>query len=242
MLFSFESFATLNRWLTGFWRLIALNLLWTATTVLGLGVLGIGPASYALARYLDRWFRHGETPPLLRTHLRHVREQWGRSMLMGLVLSGAGAVILVNLLSLTDWYLRAANLLAAVLLVLIGAYVFFVLAAMDVPGLRRPLITALLLGLGSLHWTILGATAVAIAEAVMLRYALALFPLLGAVLPFAVVAVILRPVLRDLGAAADTALDADPSAPTQTPARRTDAPAPRPAPGRALPLTKGTPA
>src|SRR5690625_7190490 len=63
MLFSFEQFATLNRWLGGLWRLILLNLMWTAVTLLGLGILGVGPASYALAAYLDGWMRDGRTPP-----------------------------------------------------------------------------------------------------------------------------------------------------------------------------------
>ncbi len=73
---------------------------------------GIGPpASYALAKYLDRWFRHGETPPAMtRTFWAYAREQAGRSILMGVILQAAAVVIAVNLMSLTDWYLRAANL------------------------------------------------------------------------------------------------------------------------------------
>ena len=119
-------------------------------------------------------------------------------MAMGWLLLAVAAVIGVNLLSLTDWYLRFANLAALAVLVLIGAHVFFVLSAMDVPGLRRPLITALLLGLGSLHRVVLGATAVGLAYVVMYHFAIALLPLLGAVLPALVVALSLRPVLTGL--------------------------------------------
>ena len=213
MLFSFEAFATLNRWLGGFWRLILLNLLWTAVTLLGLGLFGIGPASYALATYLDGWFRHGRTPPTIRTFLRDARERLGAAVAMGLVLSAAGVVIGVNLLSLSDWYLRAANHSALIVLLIIGAYVFFVMAATEVRGLHRQIGGALLLGIGSLHWTIIGALAVAIAEAFMLRFAVALFPLLGAVLPFLAVALILRPVLTDL----DQAVTAETETPADTP-------------------------
>jgi len=198
MLFSFEQFATLNRWLGGLWRLILLNLMWTAVTLLGLGILGVGPASYALAAYLDGWMRDGRTPPVVRTFLDEARAQLGRSMVMGVLLVLAGAVIGVNLLSLSDWYLRAANHIALGVLLVIAAYVFFVMAATELRGLHRQIGGALLLGFGSLHWTLLGALAVAVGEAVMLRYALALFPLLGAVLPAFVVALILRPVLTDL--------------------------------------------
>lgn len=210
MFFSFESFATLNRWLGGFWRLILLNLLWTAVTLLGLGVLGVGPASYALAKYLDGWFRHGRTPPTVRTFLRDARERLGASIGMGLVLSGVGVVIGVNLLSLDDWYLRAANHLALAVLLIIGAYVFFVMAATELRGLPRQIGGALLLGVGSLHWTIIGALAVALAEVVMLRFAVALFPLLGAVLPFLAVALILRPVLTDLDRNAEAGTESQP--------------------------------
>ncbi|MGY5765301.1 YesL family protein [Brachybacterium sp. DNPG3] len=197
-MFAFDQFAQLNRWLGGFWRLIALNLLWIAVTLLGLVVVGIGPASYALAKYLDRWFRHGETPAMVPAFWRYAREQGLRPVAMAAILQAAAVVIAVNLMSLTDWYLRAANLGALVLLAVIGSYVFFVMAATEVRGMRRQLSGALLLGVGSLHWTVLGATAVGLSCWLMTRFAVPLLLLLVPVLPFAVVAAILRSVLRDL--------------------------------------------
>lgn len=205
-MFGFEQFVTLNRWLTGFWRLAWLNTLWLAVTVLGLGVLGAGPASYALAKYLDRWFRHGEIPPAAPTFFRYARELRWHPVLMGLILQTAGAVILVNLLGLTDWYLRAANLLAFAVLWIITVYVFFVMAAMDLRGLRAQLSGALLLGLGSLHWTILGTTAVLASYGLMIRFAVPLLAMFGVALPAVVFATICRRVLRDLEAAPVTAL------------------------------------
>jgi len=219
MLFSFESFATLNHWLAAFWRLILLNLLWIVVTLAGLVVLGLGPASYALAACLDGWIRRGDGPPTAATFLRRAREQGFRPVLMGWVLLAAGSVILVNLLSLTDWYLRVANLVALAALVLIGAYVFFVMAATEVVGARRQIVTALLLGVGSLHWSVLGATGMTLAYLAMFRLAMPLLLLLGAVLPALLVALILRSAWRDL--------------PRDPEAVRTDAPAP---------LTKGVPA
>lgn len=198
MLFSFEQFATMNRWLSGFWRLIWLNILWTAMTLGGGVIFGLGPASYALAASLDHWFRLGETPPTTAAFWRHARAQGRRSMIMGWLLLAAAAVIGVNLLSLSNWYLRFANFAALALLLLIGMHVFFVLSAMDVPGIRRPLISALLIGVGSLHWVILGATSVALTHVLMYRFAIALLPLLGVVLPALIVALYLRPVLTGL--------------------------------------------
>ena len=54
-MFSVDSFLRLNAILSGAWRLAYLNLLWIATTVLGLVVFGIGPATYAVAAYVDRY-------------------------------------------------------------------------------------------------------------------------------------------------------------------------------------------
>src|SRR5699024_1465116 len=74
LMFGFEHFTALTRRLSGSWRLAGLNLLWIAVTVVGLGVLGVGPASYAMAQDPHRWFRHGEPPPLVPTYLRYARE------------------------------------------------------------------------------------------------------------------------------------------------------------------------
>ena len=197
-MFGFEQFVALNRRLAGIWRLAGLNLLWIAVTVAGLGVLGAGPASYAMAKYLHRWFRHGETPPLVPTYLRYARELRWQPVLMGGVLLLAGGIVLVNLLSLSDWYLRAANLVALAVLWIITAYVFTVLAALDVQGLRAQLVSALMLGIGSLHWTILGTTAVVIGYGLMLRFAVPLLALFGVGLPAAVFAAICSRIIRDL--------------------------------------------
>lgn len=242
-MFGFEQFVELNRRLAGIWRLAGLNLLWIAVTVAGLGVLGIGPASYAMAKYLYRWFRHGETPPLVPTFLRDARELRWRPVLVGVVLLSSGGISLVNLLSLTDWYLRVANLLALAVLWIISAHVFTVLAALDVEGLRSQLVSALLLGLGSLHWTVLGTTAVVIGYALMLRFAVPLLAMFCAALPAAVFAAICSRTLRDLEPSEAEDPRSSPRLPAH-PATRTVARSrrPVPAPGSVRPLRKGTPA
>lgn len=242
-MFGFEQFVALNRRLAGIWRLAGLNLLWIAVTIAGLGVLGVGPASYAMAKYLHRWFRHGETPPLVPTFLRDARELRWQPVLVGAVLLLAGGIVLVNLLSLTDWYLRLANLLALAVLWIITAYVFTVLAALDVQGLRSQLTSALLLGLGSLHWTILGTTAVVIGHALMLRFAVPLLALFGVALPAAVFAAICSRILRDLEPAEAEHSPTAPRLPAH-PATRIVARSRRPVSDRdpVRPLRKGTPA
>src|SRR5699024_6740121 len=150
---------------------------------------------------------------------------------------------LVNLLSLSDWYLRAANLMALAVLWIVTAYVFTVLAALDVHGLRAQLVSALMLGIGSLHWTILGTTAVVIGYGLMLRFAVPLLALFGVGLPAAVFAAICSRILRDLEPSSAEEPHTSPR-PLARPATRTVARSRRPSsvsdPVR--PVTKGTPA
>src|SRR5699024_4153286 len=76
---------------------------------------------------------------------------------------------------------------------------------------------ALLIGLGSLHWTILGTTDVTALYWLMYRFALPLLPVVGIALPMAVVALTVRGVFRQLAEA--EAEDTANPVPIEIPAR-----------------------
>ncbi|WP_182112426.1 MULTISPECIES: YesL family protein [unclassified Actinotalea] len=220
-MFSFEGFARINAVLVSAYRIAWLNVLWTVATVVGVVVLGIGPASYAMAKYVDRWFRLGETPPVARTFLRYALEQRWRPVLVSWVLLGAGAVITVNLLAVSNWYVRVLNIVALVVLAVACSYVFFVMAALDVPTIRGQITTALVIGFGSLHWTVLAAVTVAVSHVLMFSFALPLLLMFGVGIPVAVHALVMRGVLRQL----------DPSGAPDLAGPPRHAPTSRPAPG-----------
>jgi uncharacterized membrane protein YesL len=196
--FSFEGFVRINTFLTGVYRVAFLNVLWVATTALGLVVLGIGPASYALAKYTDRWLRAGETPPPARVFWRYAREQAGRSMLVSWILLAAGAVILTNVFLASSWYVQILNVGALGLLGITWAYVYPVLVATDLATIPRQLGGALLIGLGSLHWTILGATVVGVTWWLTWQLALPLLVMFGVGIPAYAVGLVTRAVFRGL--------------------------------------------
>jgi uncharacterized membrane protein YesL len=211
----YQNFLRLNEILTGLFRLMWLGILWIAVGIVGFVVLGVGPASRALAGYLDLWVRRGQTPPVARTFWQLARSDMRRSVLISWVLLGASAVIAVNLMSVTNWYLRAANIGAFGVLVLIGAFVYFAMAALEVTGIRDLMASAVLLGIGSLHLTIIGAAAGGAVLWLLTRFALPLLPLLGVSVPALLVAYIVRHALRDLEPAA---ADGHPGAPADGPA------------------------
>lgn len=211
-MFSFDGFVRLNLFLRGVYRMAWLNILWTAVTLLGLVVVGFGPASYAMAKYVDRWFRLGETPPVMRTFLGYCLQQRWRPVVVGWILLGAGAVIVVNLMSVEDGYLRTLNLVMAGVLGVIGSYVFFVLAALDVDTIPRQFASALLVGMGSFHLTIIATAAVGVVGWVLLTHAAPLFYLFGVGIPMTAAGLVVRTAFRGL---TDV-----PGAPVATPAHR----------------------
>lgn len=205
---SFEAFLRFENWLRALYRLIGLNLLWLATTVLGGVVIGFGPASAALARYLDRWVRHGETPPLLPTWIASLRNRPLRAIAVGDILLLVGAVIVTNIFLVPNWYLQFVNVVALGVLGVVAAYVFPLLVASDLETLRRLFAGALLLGVGSLHWTILGAAGSALTLWLLWLAAPLAAGLFGVAVPALTVALITRITFRDLDAEGAPALPA----------------------------------
>lgn len=197
-MYSFEGFVRINTFLTGVYRFAYLNLLWVAVTVAGLGILGIGPASYALAAYVDGWFRRGDTPPVARTFWRLARARLRQSVPLGALLTAATAIVIANIFWQTAWVLQFANVLALFVIAVVWAYGFAVMAATDVDTLPRQVAAALMLGFGSLHWTILQFTAVAAVAWVLWTWALPLLVLFGVGIPASAAGLATRIIFRQL--------------------------------------------
>jgi len=197
-MFSFEGLVRINQFLLGVYRVAYLNLLWIAGTLLGLVVFGIGPASYALAAYIDRWFRLGETPPVTRAFIGHFRAQYWRAAAMGWILLAATAIVVTNIFAATSWMLQFANVLALVVIGIIAAYVFPVMAATDVQGIHRQIAAALMIGFGSLHWTIVASAVVAGTVWLLSAFALPLLVLFGVGIPAAAIGFVTRIVFGQL--------------------------------------------
>ncbi|WP_406248887.1 YesL family protein [Microbacterium sp. M] len=210
-MFSFEGFMRINLFLRGVYRIAFLNVLWIAATVLGLVVFGIGPASYAVAAYIDRWFRFGETPPVTRAFIGHFRTHYWRSAAMGWILTAAAAIVITNIFAASTWLLQFGNVVALVVIGIIAAYVFPVMAATDVRGIPRQIAAALMLGIGSLHWTIVAAAAVAATVWLLTSFALPLLVMFGIGIPAAAIGFVTRIVFGQLAAdAAATATQTSP--------------------------------
>lgn len=197
-MFSFESFVRLNRVLSGVFRLIWLNVLWSVTVLCGAFVIGFGPATFALSKYIDGWVRRGDTPAVASTFVRYVKEGGWPAVRMGAALLGLALVAVINLFSIQDWTLRFLNVAALVLIVVIGSFAFFVMAALDVETIRAQIASSFLIAVGSLHWTIIAGAVVAGIYYLLGRFAFPLFVLLGISIGAMGTGLVFRRALRDL--------------------------------------------
>lgn len=199
-MFSYEAFMRLNLFLRAVYRFAYLNLLWVAATLLGLVVFGIGPASYAVAAYIDGWFRRGETPPVTAAFIGHLRARYWPTTAMGGILLAASAIVVTNIFTGASWLLQFVNVVALVVIGIIAAYVFPVMAATDIRGLHRQIVAALLIGLGSLHWTIVATAAVAAVVWLLASFALPILVLFGIGIPAAAIGGVTRSIFGRLAA------------------------------------------
>jgi uncharacterized membrane protein YesL len=123
-------------------------------------------------------------------------------MVVSWILLAAGAVIVTNVFLAGSWYVQVLNVGALGVLAIVWAYVYPVLAATDLATIPRQLGGALLIGFGSLHWTILGATAVGAIWWLTWQVALPLLVMFGVGIPAYAVGLVTRAVFR--GLATDT--------------------------------------
>ncbi|MEV5068849.1 DUF624 domain-containing protein [Microbacterium sp. LMI12-1-1.1] len=240
-MFSFEGFVRISMFLRGVYRIAYLNLLWIAATALGLVIFGIGPASFALAAYIDRWFRLGETPPVTRTFIALLRAQYWRATAMGWILLAAAAIVITNIFTASTWTLRFANVLALVIIAIIASYVFPVMAATDVRGIHRQIAAAALIGFGSLHWTIVAGAAVAGVVWLLAAFGAPLLVLFGVGIPATAAGYVTRIVFGRLSAEAASADSAAAdAAPAATAATQTSSPRARETSRVHIHLARGT--
>lgn len=154
-MFSIENLGKMNDRLMGFWKLVYLNILWILFTLLGFGIFGIGPATYAITKYFDQWFRLKNEPPVFKTFWKYYKERFKQSVLVSWILIAVSYILIVNLFNLTTWYLQVANILAFLVLVVGGTHVYTVMAALTFETIPEIVRASIMMGVGYLHYTII---------------------------------------------------------------------------------------
>lgn len=139
-------------------RLAYVNLLWIAFTLLGLGILGLMPATVALFSVTRKWTMGENDVPIYRTFWTTYRNEFLKSNMYGIVLFLIGFIIYIDLVHLPTEglfsILRIAIFVCGILYFIMLLYIFPIYVHYDWKGIQY-LKYALLIGVSHPHYTIL---------------------------------------------------------------------------------------
>src|SRR5699024_264615 len=105
----------IGRWLG---KMILLNFLWLIFTILGLGVLGISPATSALVYVMYQWFEGGTDIPIFKTFYSFYKENFWNTNGIGLILFAIILFLLVDI-RISQVFIGISILHYALLLILL---------------------------------------------------------------------------------------------------------------------------
>lgn len=155
---SLEKIEKINDRLIKVLTIIYLNFLWIIFTLCGFVIFGIGPATYAVMKYYDRWLRLDDRLPITQTFFAYFKERYRQSVVISWIGLGSMVILIVNLFVVKEWYLQVANLLFLFGIVISFTYVYTIMAATIFASYLEIFKGAILLGFGYLHYTIIAWT------------------------------------------------------------------------------------
>ncbi|MCM3725737.1 YesL family protein [Neobacillus cucumis] len=79
-------------------KLALLNLLWIASTILGLGVFGFFPSTVAMFAVVRKWMIGEEEVSIVKTYWASIKKEFVKSNLLGVFIVAAGLVLYADLL------------------------------------------------------------------------------------------------------------------------------------------------
>lgn len=193
-----EKITKINEGLLAFLTLIALHFLWLSVTLLGGVLFGIGPASYAMMKYYDRWLRLHERPPLIKSFFYYSKERFRQSVLISWLFLIIAAIVITNIFAPFPWFIQVANVFFLIAFLFLFMHVYTVMAATNFVTVFEILRGSALLGLGYLHYSIISWTILIVGYLVLGSYFLIGLFLMGSSLVGGVFALAGKKILQDI--------------------------------------------
>ena len=139
-------------------RMAYVNLLWIFFTILGLGVLGIMPATVSLFAITRKWVMSEQDIPVFKTFWQTYRKEFIKSNLLGVILFAIGYILYIDLafLPVGGFFkvIRWGLIVCGLLYIIILLYIFPIYVQYEWKN-RLYIKYALLLGAAHPHYTLL---------------------------------------------------------------------------------------
>ncbi len=148
-----KSVEKLNFIFTSILNLVYVNFLWVLFTLLGLGVFGIGPSTYALVSICRQWIR-GNSMPVFKNYWKYYKENFKESVIISWIYLFVGFVLVVDLLTVTNWYLRMLLFIISFIYLLSFVYIFPIMAHYNWNGILLKIKMSFLFGISCLQYSL----------------------------------------------------------------------------------------
>lgn len=178
-MFSIEKLIKINDAMIGMFKVLYLNLLWGAFSLLGLGVLGFGPATYAMTKYMDQWLRLKNHPPITKSFWQYYKERFWQANAIGWLCTAALGIVTVNLFMVKNGTLRLVNVAFLLLFVIAFMYIFKVMVAIKFDKVYEIIRGAFLLGFGYLLQTLIAVAVLVVVYLLVASFVPVLLVLFG---------------------------------------------------------------
>lgn len=150
-----SSVEKLNQFFSGILNLVYVQFLWILFTILGLGIFGIGPSTYALTSIFRQRIQ-GKHPPVFKSFWMYYKENFKESVLVSWIYLLMGYVIVIDLMYVTNWYIRAALYLIGFIYLVSLVYIVPIMAHYNWKGPFLKIKMSFLFGVSNLQYTLVG--------------------------------------------------------------------------------------
>ncbi|MFB3168279.1 DUF624 domain-containing protein [Neobacillus sp. 179-C4.2 HS] len=148
-----KSVERLNHVLTIILNLVYVNFLWILFTIMGLGIFGIGPSTYALVSICRQWVR-GQSLPIFKTYWKYYKESFRESVVISWIYLVGAIVLIVDLNHVSNWYVRVALFVISFIFLVSLVYIFPIMAHYNWKGIRIKIKMSLLFGFSCLQYSL----------------------------------------------------------------------------------------
>ncbi len=150
-----KSVEKINHIFTTILNLVYVNFLWWLFTLLGVGLFGAGPATYALVSILRQWMRGNTNIPIFSSYWKYYKESFKESMITSWIYVLIGYVLVIDLLYVTNWYLKVCLIIICFLFFLSAIFIYPLMAHYNWKGIFFRIKMSFIFGFSCLQYTLL---------------------------------------------------------------------------------------
>jgi len=150
-----KSVEKINCIFTTILNLVYVNFLWWLFTLLGVGLFGAGPATYALVSILRQWMRGNTNIPIFSSYWKYYKESFKESMITSWIYVLIGYVLVIDLLYVTNWYLKVCLIIICFLFFLSAIFIYPLMAHYNWKGIFFRIKMSFIFGFSCLQYSLL---------------------------------------------------------------------------------------